>query len=77
MLALAAPQLGAIDALTLTQFVAALCMPPALIGVLWLTSQVYGQPTAIELKDEIARFYKMFFRVDLTPTQIADMLEIK
>ena len=23
-----------------------------LIGVLWLTSQVYGQPTAIELKDE-------------------------
>lgn len=36
MLTLAWPQLGAIDALTLTQFVAALCMPPALIGVLWL-----------------------------------------
>ncbi len=54
--------------------------PPSinrLIGVLWLTSAVYGEPSAAGLKDETARFYKMFFHVDLTPSQLADMLETK
>jgi len=51
--------------------------PPSvnrLIGVLWLTSKVYGQPSAAELKDETVRFYKTFFRIDLTAQQLAELL---
>ncbi|MFM9828328.1 MAG: hypothetical protein ACKVOB_06215 [Sphingomonas sp.] len=39
MLWLAAPRLGTgIDGVTLAQFIAALCVPPALLGILWLLS---------------------------------------
>ena len=51
--------------------------PPSvqrLLGVLWLTSKVYGQPTAPELRTETAKFYKVFFHVDLTQEQLTDML---
>ena len=47
--------------------------PPSvqrLFGLLWLTSAVYGAPTTDELKSEARKFYKVFFRIDLTPEQV-------
>ncbi len=52
--------------------------PPSvnrLIGVLWLTSQFYGVPTASALREETRKFHKMFFHVDLTEEQVTAMLK--
>ncbi len=52
--------------------------PPSvqrLLGVLWLTSKVYGQPTAPGLRSETAKFFKTFFHVALTQEQLSAMLD--
>jgi len=52
--------------------------PPSvnrLLGVLWLTSKVYGQPTTGELRTETSRFYKTFFHLELTPEQLSTMVD--
>ena len=51
--------------------------PPSvnrLIGVLWLTSKLYGQPTQSEMRIETAHFYNLFYHVDLSAAQITALI---
>jgi len=44
------------------------------IGVLWLTSKLYGQPTQSEMRTETAHFYNLFYHVDLSAEQITALI---
>ena len=51
--------------------------PPSvnrLLGLLWLTSALYGAPDANQLRADTKSFFKLFYHVDLTEEQITALL---
>lgn len=83
MIAYAWPALGRLDAIRLTGFIASLCVPPALLGILWLLTQRTSQAearrfaaTARSMRAEAASLESAIARVqqalDTNRTELAD-----
>lgn len=52
--------------------------PPSvnrIIGIQWLGQLVYPEKYTMDIKDAAAEFYKLFYHIDLSDEQIADILK--
>lgn len=52
--------------------------PPSvnrIIGIQWLGQLVYPEKYTMDIKDAVAEFYQLFYHIDLTDEQIADILK--
>mgnify|MGYP001767619225 CR=1 FL=1 len=50
-------------------------VPETILGTMWLQSTFYPDKVKFNLKDEIAAFYKKFYRIDMTSEDVDALLE--
>jgi len=50
-------------------------VPETILGTMWLQSTFYPEMVNFNLKDEIAAFYKKFYRIELTSEDVDALLE--